>query len=141
MGDFNAHLGSLGGPRGYGSPNFQGYLLQQHIIKCDIFVASLSECAFGPSHTFQRGDTCTTIDYIMMDVGAASLLDSCGTLDDNDLNTSDHLPQSVQLEFPCKPTEAPESGRIIINWSNIESSGALTPYQSEVNAIVTPCRH
>ena len=35
MGDFNAHLGSLGGPRGNGSPNFQGYLLQQHIIKCD----------------------------------------------------------------------------------------------------------
>jgi len=42
------------------------------------------------------------------------------------------------VEFPCKPTEAPESGRIIINWSNVESSGALTPYQSEVNAIVTP---
>ena len=71
MGDFNAHLGSLGGPRGEGSPNYQGYLLQQHILKCDVFVASQSEYAFGPSHTFQRGDIRTTIDYIMMDISAA----------------------------------------------------------------------
>ena len=88
--------------------------------------------------TLSRGVTLVPSYYIMMDVGAASLLDSCGTLDDDDLNTSDHLPQSVRLEFPCKPTEAPESARIIINWSNIESSGALTPYKSEVNAVVTP---
>ena len=80
MGDFNAHLG---GPRGEGSPNYQGYLLQQHILKCDVFVASQSEYAFGPSHTFQRGDIRTTIDYIMMDISAASLLESCGTLDDD----------------------------------------------------------
>ena len=32
MGDFNAHLGSLGGLRGNGSPNFQGYLLRQHSV-------------------------------------------------------------------------------------------------------------
>ena len=134
MGDFNAHLGSLGGPRGCSNPNFQGYLLQQHILKCDVFAASQSEYAFGPTHTFQRGDVRTTIDYILMDVNAASLLESCGTLDDDDLNTSDHLPQTVQLEFPCKPTDPLESCRIKINWSNIESTGALALYQSEICA-------
>ena len=67
MGDFNAHLGCLGGPRGFGSPNIQGHLLQQHILNCDVFVATQSEYAFGPSHTLQRGDVRTTIDYIYYD--------------------------------------------------------------------------
>ena len=74
----------------------------------------------------------------MLDVCAASLLESCGTLEDNDLNTSDHLPQSVQLEFPCKPNDAPISGTTRIDWSNVVSSSALNTYQSEISALVTP---
>ena len=72
LGDFNAHLGNLGGPKGSGNTNVQGLLLHQHIVSSDLFVASLSEIAYGPSHTFQSGDTKTTIDYIMLDVCAAS---------------------------------------------------------------------
>ena len=115
MVDFNAHLGSLGGPKAIGTPNHQGLLLQQHIIKSDLFIASLSDIAYGPPHTFQSGDTRTTIDYIMLDVSAASLLESFGTLEDDDLNTSDHLPQSVQLEFLCKPNDSPVLGKIRID--------------------------
>lgn len=39
-----------------------------HVLQSD------HECALGPTHTFHRDDVRTTIDYIMMDVGAASLL-------------------------------------------------------------------
>ena len=134
LGDFNAHLGNLGGPKGNGNTNIQG-LLHQHIVKSDLFVALLSEIAYGPSHIFQSGDTKTTIDYIMLDVCAASLLESCGTLEDN---TSDHLPQSVQLEFLCKPNGAPFSGKTRNDWSSVESSPALNIYQSEISALVTP---
>ena len=140
MGDFNAHLGNLGGPKGEGSPNQQGLLLQEQIIKNDLFVASLSELAHGPHHTFQSGDVRTIIDYIiMLDVNAASLMVimSCGTLEDDDLNTSDHLPQSVQLEFSCKPNNVPILGNRI-DWSSVESSCALDTYQSEINDLVTP---
>ena len=59
-------------------------------------------------------------------------------MEDNDLNTSDHLPQSVQLEFPCKPNDAPLSGKTRIDWSSIESSPALNIYQSEISALITP---
>ena len=134
MGDFNAHLGSLGGPKGVGTPNHQGLLLQQHIIKSDLFVASLSDIAYGSPHTFQSGDTRTTIDYIMLDVSAASLLESCGTLEDDDLNTSDHLPQSVQLEFLCKPNDSTVLGKIMIDWSKVEFSCVLHTYHSEISA-------
>lgn len=81
LGDFNTHLGCLGGPKGSGNPNSQGILLQRHnIVESDLFVASLSEMAYGPSHTYQSGDTRITIDYIMLDVSSASPLVSCGTL-------------------------------------------------------------
>ena len=36
MGDFNAHLGTLGGCRGVGDPNQQGMLLQQLITRCNL---------------------------------------------------------------------------------------------------------
>ena len=74
----------------------------------------------------------------MVDVSGASLLDSCGTLEDDDLNTSDHLPQSVQLEFPCKPNDFPVLGKIRMDWSKVESSCVLHTYQPEISARVTP---
>ena len=42
MGDFNAHLGTLGGPRGHGDPNSQGVLLHELLQRCDLFAASFS---------------------------------------------------------------------------------------------------
>ena len=74
----------------------------------------------------------------MVDISAASLLDSCGTLEDDDLNTSDHLPQSVQLEFLCKPNDSPVLGKIRIDWYKVESSCVLHTYQSEISARITP---
>ena len=52
LGDFNAHLGNLGGLKGNGNTNVQGLLLHQHIVKSDLFVASLSEIAYGWPFTY-----------------------------------------------------------------------------------------
>ena len=65
----------------------------------------------------------------MMDVGTASLLESSGTMDIDNLNTSDHLPQS--LVFILESWSR-------IDWSRVRSSNALNAYQSGINAIVTP---
>ena len=80
MGNFNTHLGNLGGPNGNGNPNHQGLLLHQHVVKSDLYIATLAENAFGPGYTYSSGDTKTTIDYIMLDIDAASLLESCCTI-------------------------------------------------------------
>ncbi len=37
-GDFNAHLGTLGGPRGLGSPNQQGFLVKELIDRTYLHV-------------------------------------------------------------------------------------------------------
>ena len=91
MGDFNAHLGTLGGPRGRGDPNSQGVLLHELLQRCDLFAASLSNHAEGPDYTFWRGDTRTTVDYVLMDIDAASIMSSCVVQEEACLNTSDHL--------------------------------------------------
>ena len=108
MGDFNAHLGSLGGPKGSGNPNQQGFLLHQLVTRSDLYVATLADNASGPSYTYASGETKTTIDYILLNIDAASLTEGCDTLEDNDLNTSDHLPQSVVLQFSSKVRETAE---------------------------------
>ena len=104
MGDFNAHLGTLGGPKGCGDPNSQG-VLHELLRRSDLFIASLSNHAEGPHYTFWRGDTHTTVDYVLMDVDAAFIMSSCMIHDVACLNTSDHLPLSVTVNVPTDSIE------------------------------------
>ena len=74
----------------------------------------------------------------MLDVGAASLMKSCGTLQEDDLNTSDHLPQSVCFEFSCEASEIIDFASQKVDWSKAVSSSALSVSQSEVSNLVSP---
>ena len=132
-GDFNAHLGTLGGPRGLGNPNQQGVLLDLMLRRCDLYAASLAEYATGPSYTYKSGVTTSTIDYIFMDVGAASHLAGCATLSWDDLNTSDHLPQLASLKILAGRQGEIEAGDRV-NWDKVASWGGedLEEYRSEV---------
>ena len=49
MGDFNAHLGTLGGPQGHGDPNSQGVLLHELLQRCDLFAATILRVQTTPS--------------------------------------------------------------------------------------------
>ena len=52
--DLNAHLGTLGGPKGCGDPNSQGVPLNELLQRCDLFIASLSNYAEGPDYLLER---------------------------------------------------------------------------------------
>ena len=138
-GDFNAHLGTLGGPRGLGNPNQQGVLLDLMLRRCDLYAASLAEYATGPSYTCKSGVTTSTIDYIFMDVGAASHLAGCATLSWDDLNTSDHLPQLASLKILAGRRGEIEAGDRV-NWDKVASLGGedLEEYRSEVSKGLAP---
>ena len=138
MGDFNAHLGILGGPRGRGDPNSQGVLLHELLQRCDLFAASLSNHAEGPDYTFWRGDTRTTVDYVLMDIDAASIMSSCVVQEVACLNTSDHLPISVKIDIPTDFTENPDNSSTRIDWTKAELSGATLSYQAAVSEVVSP---
>ena len=140
-GDFNAHLGSLGGPRGLGQPNQQGLLFKDLIDRCSLHVLSLSERSEGPAYTFWNSTSETTVDYIIGDVEAASLMSLCYIHPQAPLNTSDHLPVSTILNL-AMPAETPSSPSLScpkVNWVLAQGSAdCLIAYQDCVTAIVTP---
>ena len=73
-GDFNAHLGLLGGVKGVGEPNQQGILISEILDRCEMFVPSLSSIATGPNYTHWKSPNIrTTIDYN----AAAFLVQDC----------------------------------------------------------------
>ena len=100
LGDFNAHLGSLGGVRGSGNPNLQGDLLSDIMDRHKLCTVSQCEWATGPLHTYVSGNIMTTVDYIIASL-AISMILSCKTLPMMDLNMSDHLPLVTDLSIGC----------------------------------------
>ena len=68
VGDFNAHLGKLGGSRGLGDPNVQGVLLHDLLDRCELNVVSLGSLSSGETYTYRSGSTTTTVDYVLMDL-------------------------------------------------------------------------
>ena len=66
LGDFNAHVGSLGGvnSKGLGDPNVQGVLVSEVMEQCNLSAVSVGSLCSGPSFTYMSGDVRTTVDYI-----------------------------------------------------------------------------
>ena len=96
-GDFNAHIGATGGPRGVGDPNSQGLLLLEMIHNNNLYVPTLSCLSAGPQYTFFRGNTTTTTDYIIVDAHLSNMILKSRTFDVHPLNFSDHLPVAIHL--------------------------------------------
>ena len=139
VGDFNAHLGSLGGPRGVGDMNVQGVILYELMIRCDLSVASLGSAALGEMYTYSRGECRTTVDYVLVDVKAASMMTSCVTHSEEELNTSDHLPLSIDLECVLRfVADDDKKDGVKINWGRAERSGDIVQYVAEVENRLAP---
>ena len=115
VGDFNAHLGSLGCHRNSDNTNRAGHMLFDVICRCGLFVASQSAFADGECYTFENGSHKTTVDYCLVDSGYAYLLKSCSTLSPDPLNLSDHLPLRVSLDVSTTKFTTPKSPPAL-NW-------------------------
>ena len=104
LGDFNTHLGGENCP---GNQNLQGALLQAVLERCELSAVSQVALASGTVYTYCSGEVRTTVDYILMDVGAACMVDSSHAHHMDDLNTSDHLPLTVSLSYDvCSNTQS-----------------------------------
>ena len=138
VGDFNAHLGKLGGSRGLGDPNVQGVLLHDLLDGCELNVVSLGSLSSGETYTYRSGSTTTIVDYVLMDLDAVSLLRSCETLSEADLNISNHLPLAVDMM--CGSVGKLEEGDSIakIDWDGARRSGDLLGYMAEVKERLAP---
>ena len=138
LGDFNAHLGG----EIVGEQNLQGVLLQEVLERCSLSAVSQGAMASGPRYTFCSGDVRTTVDYILMDVEAASMMVSCHTHPMEDLNTSDHLPLMVGLYYSAYSGSQNECigtpRQLRVDWDEAGRSGALDMFASEVQVRLAP---
>ena len=136
-GDFNAHLGTLGGTRGEGSPNQQG-ILHQPLVRCRLYAVSLS-LTEGPRYTFSNSMTQTTVDYMIASHDASDLIRRCFTHKPAPLNCSDHLPISTVLNIPTATITLPHPPTDQrVNWAKALKSNCLIAYQKQVSSIVSP---
>ena len=81
LGDFNAHLGRLGGIRGRGETNVQGVLVNDMLTRCHLNAVSLGCAATGQHHTYMcvSDSKESIVDYIFADEEATSMLSWCRT--------------------------------------------------------------
>ena len=122
----------MGTTENEGVQNLQGVLLQQVLEQCDLSAVSQGALASGPRYTFCSREVQTTVDYILMDVVATSMLASCHTHQMEDLNTSDYLPITASLV--CDASQRKDSSQTCkrIDWAEAERSGALDLFTSDV---------
>ena len=136
-GDFNAHVGRNGGPRGRGNSNPQGRLLSEFVYNNDLFFTSLGIVATGPLYTYFCETSQTTTDYAIVDAVHAPLVSTCTTLDNHPLNSSDHLPISLTLSLPSSSNALP-SVASRLNWKVAVNEGLIHSYASTVGLIIGP---
>ena len=135
LGDFNAHLGSLGGLRGRGPANAHGVLLEEFMGRCSLSATSLCSWATGPIYTYVSGEVNTTVDYILADLEATShLISSCHTFPMSDMNSSDHLSIKVDLDVDCNP-QCEEDCQSLpwLYWEQASKSGENLEYRRLVS--------
>ena len=102
-----------------------------------LFVASLGALSTGPIHTYSSGDHSTTLDYVIGNVALAEMLQSCETIDDDPLNTSDHLPILTRLASQHQPPsqKAPKKP-VRLDWDLAACDRSAFMYAAQVEAIV-----
>ncbi|KAI8517105.1 hypothetical protein Bbelb_056860 [Branchiostoma belcheri] len=110
MGDFNAHIGELGGPRGKGPPSKNGEELTEILEELELISLNLCHLCTGPTETFEtkNSDHKSTIDHIMIPREAVSEVLACRVIEEDALNMSDHKPVVATLRN--KPVDWKERG-------------------------------
>lgn len=134
LGDFNSHIGTLGGPRSFVSVNERGKILGHLIKRFDLKSVNSQLLCTGPVETFysNNGLVKTTIDHMFVCEQHLNLLESCYVADDNCHNLSYHHPiycclETRTIRMAIKPKCKPQ-----ISWKNIHNPEIRDKYQSRV---------
>ncbi|KAI8484277.1 hypothetical protein Bbelb_380620 [Branchiostoma belcheri] len=133
LGDFNADMGSNGGPRGIGFPSKLGKELSLITQELDLVSLNLSYLCKGPVETFQgNGDKQSTIDHILIPSSLLADTIGCEVSEHSNLNLSDHNP--IIAYFANKQKEWEEtSPEPRLNWDSLLSQTSENTYKRRVS--------
>ena len=115
IGDFNAQLGKDAGQRAASTEwTKNGKLLYNMMQRCSLISADLTSTAVGPKYTFQRlGATGQSyIDHCLISMELMPYVLSCGVMEEDPSNFSDHLPVFIKISKNICP---PQTGKNKLN--------------------------
>ena len=135
IGNLNCHMG---GPKSSDNPNTRGVQWKELIDRHSLYVPSLSHLAAGPVHTYQNNETATTLDYVIGNLSASAVLNSCSIIEDHPLNTSDHLPVVSKLNLRLLPSPVSPKRNPSLDWDQANKDGSILFYASLSNDLVKP---
>ena len=129
-GDFNADLGSKGGPRSIKKPDKRGDILYKFIDEYNLTPVNLHALAIGSvnTHFGPTGETC--LDYLMIPDALSISVTSCETHAYHSLNTSDHVPVSLSLAPGTIPRGTADGiGNTRLRWDKLSKETLFCKYQ------------
>ena len=110
--------------------------------RCELSAVSEGVLSSGVGYTYCSGEVRITVDYILMDIEAASMVSSCHTHPMEDLNTSDHLPLTVSLSYDAwsDSSAGNTTGKLKkIDWEGAKKNGDLAAFSAEITSRLEPC--
>ena len=134
-GDFNADLGTSGGPRGAKVCNKQGKAMYNFVTRHNYVAANLMHGATGVLNTFcgPRGESC--IDYCLVPKDCQSSIKKCHTRDFEVLNTSDHRPVTLRVDLhKILRTTIEIETKKSLKWDKLSPDQLQVKYTAPVNS-------
>ena len=145
LGDLNADTGPSGGPHCTTSANEQGQFLQRYLLNWNHISAHLNTPQPPPcsSHTFisEAHGYLTTIDHILCPQHLLPQIVKCHPLNEDPLNTSDHLPLICHLNLDLHSHLSPKTNPISHpkpNWKKVSTQEIHDTYTKAVEAALGP---
>ena len=137
-GDLNADMGIKVGCRSKKTPDKRGIILYNFAAKYSFSATNLSRMATGPidTHYGPTGQTC--IDYVLVPSYLNESISTCVTLDNEPLNTSDHLPVRLSIDLGTIPQGSTEGlVQNKIRWDKMDSHAKFMKYEAPLGTSIS----
>ena len=103
LGDYNAHIGPEGGPRGIGKSSNNGVILKEFTQINSLCILDLQSLTSGPKYTYtSHWGSVSYIDHIVVSNDLINYATQCSVYEDDMENHSDHLPIELQLNIQTR---------------------------------------
>ena len=140
VGDLNCHFGEECGKRGWGTTTPHGTLIKHMCIDNQLEIADLTERCHGPKYTYtsHKGHL-SYIDHCIVDKKSSLKVKTMKIIDEDPMNTSDHLPLEVELvthddQVNDKPDVEPRICWTKANEEQLDHKGAFIPQPTSTSS-------
>ena len=140
-GDMNGDIGKLGGGRCVHPHTKAGLLVYNFCVRHDLWASNTSSLATGPIRTYLGHTSGSMLDYMLIPSIMKDDVKGCGVIEEQSLNTSDHLPVFVKIYFEHIPTLCTTvKSAATIKWAKlgneIITEKYTTPLNNDVDSLI-----